>query len=285
MIMAGPHHRRRRTPKACCRPAAPTSSRSAARWLPIRTGASRRSARSSADPPVHLVQRLLRAADARARRRLRAEPAGRHRIRDAGQARAAARAGMPDRRTPRVLVLGGGRRGVEAARVCRRLAAIRSRSGRTTASAGGQMPLALAAPDKDDVSGVWTYRVEALEQLGVPIRTGVDGRPSRRSALSRRTWSSSPPAPRRATLPSRSRTDVPGAAGVGRAAPSGADPPGPSVTIIGGGMVGIETAECIARRAGAASRSSKVKASSRRRWRATTGSTCCCACATPRRGS
>ena len=36
------------------------------------------------------------------------------------------------------------------------------------------MDLALAAPDKEDVAGVWTYRVAALKQLNVPIQTGVE---------------------------------------------------------------------------------------------------------------
>jgi hypothetical protein len=35
------------------------------------------------------------------------------------------------------------------------------------------MPLALAAPDKADVAGVWTYRTAEIEQLGIPLRTGV----------------------------------------------------------------------------------------------------------------
>jgi hypothetical protein len=32
------------------------------------------------------------------------------------------------------------------------------------------MALALAAPHKEDVAGVWTYRVAELDRLGVPIR-------------------------------------------------------------------------------------------------------------------
>src|ERR1019366_7346683 len=40
-------------------------------------------------------------------------------------------------------------------------------------SAGGQVPLALAAPDKEDVAGVWTYRVDEIKRLGVAIQLGV----------------------------------------------------------------------------------------------------------------
>src|SRR4030081_64698 len=63
----------------------------------------------------------------------------------------------------RVLVIGGGVAGLEAARVF-------AANGHQVEvwerkhQAGGQMDLALAAPDKDDVSGVWTYRVPRLAQ-------------------------------------------------------------------------------------------------------------------------
>src|SRR6185295_5074027 len=66
----------------------------------------------------------------------------------------------------RVLVVGAGVSGVEAARVT----AARGHFVEVwekEAVAGGQMPLAVAAPDKAEVSGVWTYRVEALHRLGV----------------------------------------------------------------------------------------------------------------------
>ena len=55
---------------------------------------------------------------------------------------------------------------------------------------------------------MWTYRVAALAQLGVPIRTGVE-RPSSASAPTGRIWWSSRPAPRRATPLSPSIRHVP----------------------------------------------------------------------------
>ena len=88
------------------------------------------------------------------------------------EARAGAR-GSRGQQNSRVLVIGGGVAGLEAARVF-------ATNGRQVEvwehnhQAGGQMDLALAAPDKEDVSGVWTYRVAALAQLNVPIRTGVE---------------------------------------------------------------------------------------------------------------
>ena len=77
------------------------------------------------------------------------------------------------RQDTRVLVIGGGVAGLEAARIF-------AANGHQVevwereAKAGGQIDLALAAPDKEDVADVWTYRVAALEQLNVPIRTGVE---------------------------------------------------------------------------------------------------------------
>ena len=74
-------------------------------------------------------------------------------------------------RRRRVLVIGAGVSGVEAARVA-------AGSGHEVEiweraeSAGGQMPLAIAAPDKGDVQGVWSYRIEELGRLGVPIHCG-----------------------------------------------------------------------------------------------------------------
>jgi 2,4-dienoyl-CoA reductase-like NADH-dependent reductase (Old Yellow Enzyme family)/thioredoxin reductase len=150
-------------------------------------------------------------------------------------------------RDTRVLVIGGGVAGLEAARVF-------AANGHQVevwereAQAGGQMPLALAAPDKEDVSGVWTYRVEALEQLGVPIRTGIVA-----TAASIRAYKPDlvvvatgsvprePPFPVKASVPVIDAWDA-------LRRPE-LIPQGSHVTVIGGGMVGIETAECIAQRA------------------------------------
>ncbi len=76
------------------------------------------------------------------------------------------------RQRRRVLVLGAGVTGIEAARVL---------AGRghevevweKADRAGGQMPLAVAAPDKREVEPVWSYRWQEIQSFGVPIKTGV----------------------------------------------------------------------------------------------------------------
>ncbi len=72
----------------------------------------------------------------------------------------------------RVLVLGAGVAGVEAARIAR---------GRghhvevweKRARVGGQIYMAVAAPDKQEVWPVWRYRWDELSAMGVTVRTGV----------------------------------------------------------------------------------------------------------------
>jgi 2,4-dienoyl-CoA reductase-like NADH-dependent reductase (Old Yellow Enzyme family)/thioredoxin reductase len=150
-------------------------------------------------------------------------------------------------RDTRVLVIGGGVAGFEAARVF-------AANGHQVEVwernhlAGGQIDLALAAPDKEDVSGVWTYRVAALEQLKVPIRTGVEPtvdsiRAYKPDLIVIATGAASRDAPFHidTNVPVVQAWDVLRGPEVIRE--------GSSVTVIGGGMVGIETAECIARRA------------------------------------
>ena len=75
-----------------------------------------------------------------------------------------------DRR--RVLVIGAGVAGVEAARMARGLGH-EVEVWEKARQAGGQLPLAIASVDKEDVAGVWTYRIRALAELGVAVRTGI----------------------------------------------------------------------------------------------------------------
>ncbi|HTD91235.1 MAG TPA: FAD-dependent oxidoreductase [Burkholderiales bacterium] len=82
---------------------------------------------------------------------------------------------FPDRQTKspkRVLVIGGGITGLEAARA----AAARGHSveiWEKSDQVGGQMPLATAAPDKIEVEPVLSYRLTALRELDVRIRTAT----------------------------------------------------------------------------------------------------------------
>jgi 2,4-dienoyl-CoA reductase-like NADH-dependent reductase (Old Yellow Enzyme family)/thioredoxin reductase len=146
----------------------------------------------------------------------------------------------------RVLVVGAGVSGVEAARVTAaqgHLVEIWEKA----AVAGGQMPLAVAAPDKAEVSGVWTYRVDALNRLGVAIRLAAAVTADTIRAFSPHVvfvaTGARPrhlPAPLAVGVPVVQAWDVllhPEA--IGSAA---------AVTIIGGGIVGLETADLLTAR-------------------------------------
>jgi len=144
----------------------------------------------------------------------------------------------------RILVLGAGVAGVEAARVAAGLGH-QVEIWEKAAQPGGQMPLALAAPDKADVAGVWTYRWEQIESLGVPVRTGVNA-----TADSIRNFNpdlvvvatGAKPRP----LPFPVATNVPVLhAWDALLQQQERVPRGARVSIIGGGMVGIETADTL----------------------------------------
>ena len=156
---------------------------------------------------------------------------------------------FPARRTPqprRVLVLGGGVSGFEAARVL-------AGRGHDVAiwekaqDVGGQVPLAVAAPDKHEVEPVWTYRVDELETLGVPITcsAAVTAETIREHApdfVIVATGARPRPCPFDVT-----KVDTPiRVAHAWEILTTPADlPVGSLVTIIGGGMVGIETADLL----------------------------------------
>ena len=80
---------------------------------------------------------------------------------------------VPASERRRILVIGAGVAGAEAARSAASLGHAVEIWERADV-AGGQVPLALASPDKEDVEGVWSYRVAELAALGVKIRTGHD---------------------------------------------------------------------------------------------------------------
>ena len=74
-------------------------------------------------------------------------------------------------RRKRVLVLGAGIAGIEAARLLAgrgHEVEVWEKSDRP----GGQMPLAVAAPDKQEAAPIWSYRWQEVSALGVPVRTG-----------------------------------------------------------------------------------------------------------------
>lgn len=146
----------------------------------------------------------------------------------------------------RILILGAGVAGVEAAR----MAAALGHSVEiwdTAPQAGGQVPLAVAAPDKEDVAGIWTYRIEEIERLKVSIKLGV-----KVTADALRKFApdlvivATGSRPRGLSLQPSIRVPVLQAWDVlldaSRIKPSA------KVTMIGGGMVGIETAEVLGAR-------------------------------------
>ncbi|MCC7486001.1 MAG: FAD-dependent oxidoreductase [Burkholderiales bacterium] len=153
--------------------------------------------------------------------------------------------GAPARRGEpgRILVLGAGVAGIETARMAAALGhtvEIWERAARP----GGQMPLALAAPDKGDVAGVWTCRWREIERLGVPVRTGFEAT----AAAIRRfvpdlvvVATGARPRP----LPFPVEAGVPVLAAWDALIERERVPRGARVTIIGGGMVGIETADTL----------------------------------------
>jgi 2,4-dienoyl-CoA reductase-like NADH-dependent reductase (Old Yellow Enzyme family)/thioredoxin reductase len=143
----------------------------------------------------------------------------------------------------RILVLGAGVAGVETARVAAGLGH-EVEIWEKAQQPGGQMPLALAAPDKADVAGVWTYRWQQIESLGVPVRTGINAtadaiRDFRPDVVVVATGAKPRPHP----FPVRTRVPVLHAWEV--LIEQERVPRGARVTIIGGGMVGIETADTL----------------------------------------
>jgi 2,4-dienoyl-CoA reductase-like NADH-dependent reductase (Old Yellow Enzyme family)/thioredoxin reductase len=143
----------------------------------------------------------------------------------------------------RVLVLGAGVAGAEAARVAAGLGHYVEIWEKAT-QPGGQLPLALAAPDKGDVAGIWTYRWEQIVQLGIAVRTGVTAtsdsiRDFRPDLVVVATGAKPRP------LPFAVTTKVPVLQAWDVLLDHELVPRGARVTIIGGGMVGIETADTL----------------------------------------
>jgi dimethylglycine catabolism A len=146
----------------------------------------------------------------------------------------------------RVLVIGAGITGLEAARVLAgrgHEVEVWEKSDRP----GGQVHLAIVAPDKKEVVPAWAYRWREASQLGVPVRNGVEAT----SEAIRRF------APDFVIVATGARPrpipfDTAGLAKSVRVVQSWeylAEPSmiadGATVTIVGGGMVGLEVADML----------------------------------------
>ncbi len=148
-----------------------------------------------------------------------------------------------------MLVLGAGVSGIEAARV------LAGRGHRVevweqAARPGGQMHLAVAAPDKHEVEPVWSYRWQEVQSLGVPVKTSVTAsvdtlREDAPDLVIVATGARARPCPFDTSRLAPAITVV--HAWDILAAPDRV-PPRSTVTIIGGGMVGIETADLLSLR-------------------------------------
>lgn len=159
-------------------------------------------------------------------------------------------AGAPARSAGRrVLVLGAGITGMEAARIL----AGRGHAVEVWEKAqqpGGQIALAIAAPDKLEVAPAWNYRRTQIEALGVPVRLGVEASAAdiKRFApefVVLATGARPRPAPFDiSALGSRVR----GLDAWDYLRDPGAVRAGSTVTVVGGGMVGLEVADLLTAR-------------------------------------
>jgi NADH:flavin oxidoreductases, Old Yellow Enzyme family len=150
----------------------------------------------------------------------------------------------------RVLIIGAGLAGVEAARV---IAAhghhveIWEKAERP----GGQMHLAVASPDKTEVWPAWEYRWKSLQQMGVTVETGVSSTAERITE-----WNPDEIIVATGAAPAPNPLDISRLDSAIRVlhawdvlAQLDNVEPGQRVTIVGGGMVGAELADALRVRA------------------------------------
>ncbi len=147
----------------------------------------------------------------------------------------------PDRAAPRrILILGAGMAGMEAAR----MAAARGHDVEVWEKAdrpGGQVHLAVAAPDKEEVRPAWTWRHDQALALGARLRCGItptaalirDHRPAH-------ILVATGAAPRALILAGTTPLQAWDVIARPALVPAGA-----RVAIIGGGIVGLEVAEIL----------------------------------------
>ncbi len=156
---------------------------------------------------------------------------------------------FPERKTKtprRVLVIGAGVAGLEAARA----AAARGHHVEVwekSTQPGGQMPLAMAAPDKMEVEPILSYRLDMLRELGVAIRTSTTA-----SVAAIRAYAPDFAIVATGVRPRAHPFDVSKLSGAVRVLHAWDVLRTPAllvhakrVTIIGGGMVGAETADLL----------------------------------------
>lgn len=143
----------------------------------------------------------------------------------------------------RVLVLGAGVGGVEAARS----AAARGHAVEVWEKAdrpGGQIHLAVAAPDKEEVRPVWDYRWEQLQALGAPVRCGVDATAAAiRGFRPDHVVVATGPLPRPLAVAGAVPTQAWDVIARPELVAEGAQ-----VAVVGGGIVGLEVADILALR-------------------------------------
>lgn len=149
----------------------------------------------------------------------------------------------------RVLVLGAGVAGIEAAR------ALGARGHEVEVwekygEPGGQMKLAMAAPDKTEVEPIWSYRWRQVQAFGVPVRTNkiatVD---AVRAFAPDFAIVATGAVPRPVPFDvSRLSADVRVLHAWDYLARPDAIASGQRVTIVGGGMVGMEAADLLVAR-------------------------------------
>jgi NADPH-dependent 2,4-dienoyl-CoA reductase/sulfur reductase-like enzyme len=148
-------------------------------------------------------------------------------------------------KSKKVIVVGGGPAGMEAARVAAQ------RGHKVTLyekkdKLGGQLPIASMAPYKDEIANFTRYLTNQLDKTGVKVKLGTEataglikrGKPDAVIIAAGAT----PIVP--GDIPGVGGKNVIGALDV----LSGAKETGQRVIVIGGGMVGCETAELLARK-------------------------------------
>ncbi len=149
----------------------------------------------------------------------------------------------------RVLILGAGISGVETARI----AAGRGHQveiWESKSQVGGQIHLATSAPDKKEVSGAWTYPFEEVSTLQIPIRTNtlatVQSIKAYNPDIVVMATGATPKAPPFDVSMVGSRVTVLQAWDVLNEPDR--IPRGAEVTIVGGGTVGLESADLLVKR-------------------------------------